>query len=211
MSTFIVVPSELTSVLSAVNLLIGSLGETAVSTIDPPPTSDVDDALLALNRADFQVQLKGWSWNKEKDLQTTLDASGRVVLPDQTLRVAAAYYTSRAVLDVVQRGAYLYDRDEHTYDFTAKGAPKIDYITRLDWEYLPEAARQYIMYKACMEFHAQKQERSILLRVTDARVADALLTLEQYEDEVAQHSTLTNNAGVETQMGGARRNRQGLS
>ena len=211
MSTFVVVPSELTSVLSAVNLLIGSLGETAVSTIDPPPTSDVDDALLALNRADFQVQLKGWSWNREVNVQTTLDGSGRVVLPDQTLRVAAAYYTSRAVLDVVQRGLYLYDRVEHTYDFTDKGAPKIDYIARLDWEYLPEAARQYIMYKACMEFHAQKQERNILLRVTDDRVADALVALEQYEDEVLRFSTLADNAGVQTQMGGARRNRQGLS
>jgi len=211
MSTFIVVPSELTSVLSAVNLLIGSLGETAVSTIDPPPTSDVDDALLALNRADFQVQLKGWSWNREVNVQTTLDGSGRVVLPDQTLRVAAAYYTSRSVLDVVQRGAYLYDREAHSYDFTTKGAPKIDYISRLDWDYLPETARQYIMYKACMEFHAQKQERNILLRVTDARVADALLTLEQYEDEVLRYSTLSDNAGVQTQMGGSRRNRQGLS
>jgi hypothetical protein len=208
MSDFIVVPSELTSVLSAVNLLINSIGETSVSTIDPPPTTDVEDALYALDRADKVVQLMGWTWNKEIAFQTSLDVQGRVVLADQTLMITGAYFTPTGYLNVVQRGAYLYDRANHTYTFQT--APLVDYTARLAWEYLPEAARTYIMYLAAQEFHAQKQERVITLQVTEKRLARALIALEQYEDQVGKFNTVTGNVGVQLGLGW-NRNRSGIS
>lgn len=214
-SDFVIVPNELTSVLSAVNVLITSLGETPLTTIDPPPTSEADQALLAVNQADLSVQTQGWKWNREFAYPLALDGDGKVALPDQTLQVVKAYWdtSSNGVApNFVQRGPYLYNMDDHTDVFEA--APTVDLVVRLGWDLLPEAARQYITRLACLDFQAGLQDRPVKFRVTEAMVKRSRATLEQHEDAISGFNAIQNNIGVQSGLhgtGGLRRNRRGLS
>lgn len=212
MSDFIIIPSTLSTVLSAVNVLVTSLGESPVSTIDPSPSSEVDQALVALNNADLQCQLKGWKWNMEVGFPLTKDTDGKVPLPDQTLMVKQAYYRPSSACDVVQRGLFLYDRENHTYVFET--APFVDCTVRLPWEYLPEAARQYITANACMVFQSSLQDRAPRYRVGANMVSEMLTMLEQHEDSIAGHNAISGNLGVQAGLhgnGSLRRNRRGQS
>lgn len=206
MADYVLVPSQLTTILDTVNSLLRSIGETPVDTLEPPPTATVEQALQCLSEADLRVQARGWFWNREENFQTTLDSLGRVVLPDQCLEMQAAYYTSEGLLNVVARGLYLYDRTNHTYTFTT--APKVDYVVRLSWDYLPQAARALIGYEACQAFQASFQDRSIVFRVTDTARLDAQTTLEQAEDRNQQNNTVTGNISVASAVNSVRRNRR---
>lgn len=206
---FIVTPAHLTDTLSAVNTMLASLGEAPVSTLSPPPTSDCQEALERLDEADLNVQSEGWSWNRETALQLSIDEDGHLPLPAMTLR-AALSAESVGTFDIVDRGGLIYDRTNHTYVFTA--APKVDLISRLDWDLLPQPARAYILYSATQRFHAGKQGASIVLRVNGDDLARARATLLQYDDEVGQQNSINGNSGVISALygqGGVRRNRSG--
>jgi hypothetical protein len=211
MPQFIVVPDQLTSILDAVNVLIGSLGEAAVTTIDPSPSTEVDNALLKLNEEDLALQSRGWAWNREYSWQTTLNEDGTVSLPANTLRCVNAFYTPGVPtgdFDIVARGGQLYDRAHHTNIFTT--APYVDLILRLPWTELPQSARGVITVEACKTFQAIQQASSIVLQVSLQDLAKRWAALEQEEDETDNHNSITGNLstlGALYGKGGMRRNR----
>lgn len=209
---FIVTPASLTTTLSAVNAMLRSLGESPVATLNPPPTSEVEEALNALDLTDLQVQSEGWSWNRETEFPLSVAGDQTVPLPDQTLRYATSLVDAES-FKVVDRGGKLYDLKNHTFLFTAGVAPKADLIVRLDWDSIPQAARGYILYVATQTFHAGKQGSQIVLNVNAQDVQRARATLEQYDDEVAQQNAIDGNPNVVNMLygiGGMRRNRGGL-
>lgn len=212
MATWLIVPAQLSTTLDAVNVLISTLGESPLESIDPPPTTEAQEALNILNEADLQVQSRGWVWNREDAFPLTLATDGTCPLPAQTLRVVNAYWQGQAddSIEVVQRGNQLYDRTNHTYTF--KAAPKVDLIVRLPWDLLPQAARTYVTLSAAQRFNARKQGSNVVLQVNAQDVRDALATLEQQEDEVAKPNTVNGNSSVVSALygvGGLRRNRAG--
>lgn len=211
MAELILNPSQLTSITSAVNLMVSTLGEALVTGVDIDTAADVDVALLVLDAMDLLVQSRGFSWNREDMMSLPLDTDSKAPLPAQTLRVARAYYGSgTGPFRVTQRGTFLYDRDNHTFIFEA--APVVDLIVRLSWDELPQVARMYITYLAVAEFHARMQERTILLQVTDRTSKLALTVLEQHEDEVGDSNSIQDNISVRSALHGnrgLRRNRTG--
>lgn len=201
---FIITEDAPTTVLSAVNAMLASIGETRVSTIDPPPTSEVSSALQKLQQADLMVQSRGWSWNTEINLPLLLDGDSKAPLPNFTLRVNAAYYTNRNVLNAIGRGEFLYDRTNHTYVFTT-GPLYVDVVARLAWDLLPQAARNFILLTAVQAFQADYQDRPIQVRVTDSMVSMAKTTLEQHEDTQTSLNSVYDNISALNALGGIRR------
>lgn len=211
---FIITPATLTTTLSAVNTMLASLGEAPISTLSPPPTSDAEEALARLNEADLDLQSAGWFWNREHDFPLSQAGDGTFSLPDQTLRmVPSASNVGAGLLDLVDRGGKLYDRTNHTFVFPSGTAIKAELIVRLDWDSLPQAARAVIVYRATQRFHAGKQGSSIVLNVNAEDVRRAVATLEQSEDDTAQHNAIRDNVNIGQMVsgvGGMRRNRGGL-
>lgn len=209
---WLVVPAQLTTTLEAVNSLISTLGEAPVTSISPPPTSEVEEALARLNEVDLEVQSRGWIWNRESAYPLPLSTDGTVPLPDQCLRVTNAYWQGQpdGVIDIVQRGPQLYDRTNHTYTF--KASPMVDMIVRLDWDATPQAHRSYVTLLACQRFHARKQASQVVLQINGQDLARAQAVAEQQEDEVAQYNSIDGNSGVVSGLyglAGMRRNRAG--
>lgn len=198
----LIVPSSLTTPLDAVNVLIRSLGEAPVNSIDPPPHMDAQDALAELASVDLEVQSRGWAWNREEDWQLSLDGDNKVPLPDMTLHMSRGK-TETQYTRIVKRGGFVYNRELRTYQFSR--APKVDLIIRMPWDDIPQAARRYITLEACQRFHAQKGPERVVLEVNAADLRRALTTLEQQEDldeglntvySTAVQSALSGNGGL---------------
>lgn len=138
----------MTTRLEVLNAMLGVNGETPVSSESSNNPAAIQASNL-LNRVDKKVQARGWWFNKEV-LTLSPNASGEIVLPQNTLSVDPIDVSS----PYAQRGKRLYDRSNATY--TINKSVKVDIVVRLDIDELPESAASYIQDKACKEYYSDE-------------------------------------------------------
>lgn len=128
-------------------------------------TSFKDEAKATeiFNTVSKQVQSEGWKFNTRKEFTIAVDSEGKLVLPGVTLRVSKSLTKANSPLDlnVSNRGSYLYDAKNNTYDFDDTNLPNgeiyVDLVEYLDREELPQSAIRYIEIKAARQLQPQKQ------------------------------------------------------
>lgn len=184
---------SLTTELDAVNTMLECISEAPVDSLDTPSFDTAQDALKKLRSVSRLVQTRGWHWNSEDRYPLYPDTSGFIFLPPNCLRVDEIYAGSWQ-RDVVNRGSRIYDKKNHTYVFSSEVAA--DIVFALDWEELPEAARQYIMMLAAREFQTTQLGSDTQYRFTQAMVDAAYLVLLDEETESGDHNMLTDSWSV---------------
>lgn len=185
-----------TSFLEAVNRVLQMMGEAPVNSLTGllGLAQQAQDTVLDVSR---KVQAEGWSFNT--DLERTLARDSL------TLEIAVGTSVSRIEidpyrypdLDAVQRGSRLYDRKNQTYQFDADVIANVTYI--LDWEELPEHARQYITIKAGRQLQEAIVGSSDLSRINLTAEAEARSLFLEEETRLSDHSMLRgdpNHVGV---------------
>lgn len=164
--------------LDAINDMLAAVFEAPVNTLEVAGIEDVAIAKRYLSAKVREVLLKGIANNTERNVTLTPDGTGKIPLPANTLRVDAEE-TDGA--DVVQRGGYLYDRVNHTYQFTR--AVVCSMVYHLEWNDLPEHVKQPILTLAARRF----QNR--ILGAADKGVYD--------EDDQIEAKALLNEADLD--------------
>lgn len=168
----------LTTELEAVNVILGTIGEAPINTLSGTLPVDVSTAVSVLKEVRRKVLGQGWYFNRDQEVQSSLDGDSNIILATNVLRAELTYADPNIVL--VQRGVRLYNAKTQTYVFTS--APKLDLTYLLDWAELPEQARQYIMHRAARIFQARQvgapeldaaATREEALALADLRRADA--------------------------------------
>jgi len=144
-----------TTKLEAVNTILSAIAQESVTAL--AATQDATDAETMLDEVSRRVQSEGWRYNSiKKDI--TAGSSGHVVLPTNTLRFdwpRKNYNDPELVLRQVAGGGDLqaYDVDEDTNTFTVGAVFKdCEIVVGLDFDELPESARQFIMISAARQF-----------------------------------------------------------
>ena len=131
--------------LSAVNDMIGLLGELPVADLeDAGPLGDA--ALRLLRHTAATLQAKGCYFNEETLTLTPDTETARIVLQGDCITVDATNKTAQ----VTQRGAYLYDLKNNTYDFS--GSVQVDYVRFIPFADLPRVAAYYFASAAALGF-----------------------------------------------------------
>tara|TARA_B100001971_G_scaffold179775_1_gene175450 strand:- start:92 stop:697 length:606 start_codon:yes stop_codon:yes gene_type:complete len=149
MSHFTTVPI---TELEAVNMLLAAVGESAVSSLETATTVDVTQAKNLLSNISREVQQKGWHFNTEWDVVLSLDSDSRIPLGTSVLSV---YSTSKLTTIRGREGSpFLYDLDNNTFTWGASINDAVT-ITLLDFEDIPQTARQYITAKASRIFQEE--------------------------------------------------------
>jgi hypothetical protein len=183
-----------TSELEAINTILSVIGESPISSLSD--ISSVADAVTAksiLSEVSRQVQTKGWHFNTEKDFELSPDTySKEIVVPSNALRVDAM--GDDREVDAVQRGSKLYDRVNHTFQFTK--SIKCDLVVLLPFDELPQAARHYITIKAARIFQSRTVGSEALYQFTAIDEKDALLDLKRNEGITGDYNILTSNPTV---------------
>jgi len=144
----------LTTKLEAVNIVLDCMGENPINTLEAG-SGKPRQAVLAerqLDNTSREIQTRGWHFNTEKKYDLVRDASDKITLASNVLKVDTEVnkYTD---IDVVQRGTTLYDKKNHTDTFTQDLEVKI--VFYLEWTQLPEAFRNWIAIRAGRKMNAR--------------------------------------------------------
>ena len=149
MSHFTTVP---VNELEAVNMLLAAVGEAAVSSLETATTVDVTQAKNLLSNINREAQQKGWHFNTEWDVVLSLDSDSRIPLGTTVLSIYSP--TKMTTIRGREGSPFLYDLSNNTFTWTTSINDAVT-ITLLDFEDIPQTARQYITTKAARIFQEE--------------------------------------------------------
>lgn len=179
-----------TSFLEAVNRVLQMMGEAPVNSLNGQYGLALQ-AQDSLNDVSRKLQSEGWSFNtdREKLLQRNASTNQIAVGPNISRVVIDAY--RYPALDIVQRGDKLYDRYNNTYVFDQD--LYVDMTIILEWEELPEHARQYITIKAGRQLQEAILGSVDLTKINLTAEMEAKALFLDEETVVNDHSMLRGN------------------
>lgn len=167
--------------------MLTTIGESPVNSISES-TADTRIAYIILGEVNRATQIRGWHWNTESDVTLTPDGTTKeITLGTDVVRVDVDERRYSNV-NVIQRGTKLYDKKNHTYQFSEPVKAEVVYLRT--FAELPEQARYYIIVRSARLF----QQRMIGDATGSAFSAEeettAFLALQNAEDETADYNIL---------------------
>ena len=179
-----------TTFLEAVNRVLQMMGEAPVNSLEGQ-FGLAEQAQDTLNDVSRKLQTEGWSFNT--DYQRTLQRDAitkEIAVGENVSRVAIDIY-DYPHLDVVQRGSKLYDRRANSYQFDADLVADVTYI--LDWDELPEHARQYITIKSGRQLQEAILGSGDLTKINLTQELEARAQFLEQETTLSEHNMLRGN------------------
>jgi hypothetical protein len=179
--------------LEAVNFMLATIGESPVSSLNESGNVDAVMASQALTKASREVQARGWHFNTEEQLTLTPTyPSNEIRLPANCVQVDSVGVDK--LIDVAQRGLKLYNRGAKTVQFTK--SLLVDMVVLLEWDQLPQAAREYIAVRAARAFHTRAVGGAETYQLTAQEEADALANLKKFDGRTRDSNFLSGSESV---------------
>ncbi len=187
--------------LSAVNSILGSIGQSPVTTLGTVTTDATNTGQEIVNtfanpqialihnllmEVTKDVQNEGWHFNKEDDVKVSPDTNGNFIIPTNYLRYDihdGLYDRNR---DVVRKNGKLYDNVLHTDVFTQDFYFDITYL--LSFNDVPPAIQRYIIARASVRAATQLVSNSDLVKLLQLEEAQTKATALEYDCEQGDHS-----------------------
>ena len=140
--------------LDAVNQILSSVGQAPVTTLNLQ-NPEVSIALNTLREINKTVQAEGWSFNIERHYKLTADATTfKIEYPSNALSIDTYKYQHFDDYNPVRRGGFLYDRNEHTYEWKDGSDPReltCDVVWYWEFSAVPPAIQAYITARAAVQ------------------------------------------------------------
>lgn len=175
-----------TTELEAVNVMLGTIGEQPVNSLDISTISEVSIASDMLYEVSREVQTRGWSFNEEDEYPLAL-SGGEIPLPINCLKVVVSGESDW----LIRRGNRLYNRTKHTYVFTAGVDCTIVFF--LPFTDLPQSMRNYITLRTARKFQVRILGSNTIEKFTEVDENQAWLTLCAEEVDQAGYSMVDQN------------------
>lgn len=179
-----------TTKLDAVNTMLSIIGEPPINSISGTTRADAQIALNILTEISREVQNAGWHFNTEKNVEFQPDVNKEINLADNVVRVDLEDENQSSTVDVVVRGSKLYNRYSRSYLFDATIKATTVYL--LEFEELPQAARQFIMIRAGRVFGDRMVGSEKHHGFTIQDEYKALGDLKEYECDTGDYSIFDN-------------------
>ena len=179
---------DLDTELSAVNSILGAIGQAPVTSLvyDNPEISFIYNLLRDAN---VDTQAEGWHFNTEKHVKYFPDSViGKIAIANDVLQMDVSEGWSTRTYDVVRRNGYLYDKIDHTYDFSTLDSIDLDVVLLVTFENLPTPFRRYITYRASTKAATQLVANPNLVKLLQGQEALARASVMEYECNQGNHS-----------------------
>ena len=112
--------------LSAVNSILGAIGQSPVTVISGNTNPEISFIYNLLRDANVDVQNEGWHFNTEKHVNYKPGTNNKITIADDILKMDVSDGWSHRLYDVVRRGGVLYDKFDHTDDWSDAATNGID-------------------------------------------------------------------------------------
>ena len=179
---------DLDTELSAVNSILGAIGQAPVTSLvyDNPEISFIYNLLRDAN---VDTQAEGWHFNTERHVKYTPDSvTGKIAIANDVLQMDVSEGWSTRTYDVVRRNGYLYDKIDHTDDFSAIESLDLDVVKLQSYEDLQVIFRRYITYRASRMAATQLVANPKLVELIAQQEALSRAALMEYECNQGNHS-----------------------
>jgi len=182
--------------LSAVNSILGAIGQSPISVLKDPVTGVVTNAnpeisfiYNLLRDSNVDVQTEGWHFNTEKHVTFTPDATtGKIIIGSDILKMDVTDGWSVRKYDVVKRNGKLYDKFDHTDDWSDVTEILLDVTYLIPFEDLPTPFQRYITYRAGRVAATQLVSNPQLVQLLAQNEAFSRAALLEYECNQGNHS-----------------------
>ena len=179
---------DLDTELSAVNSILGAIGQAPVTSLvfDNPEISFIFNLLRDAN---VDTQAEGWHFNTERHVKYTPDSvTGKIAIANDVLQLDVSEGWSRRTYDVVKRSGYLYDKIDHTDDFSTIDSIDLDVVKMYNYEDLPTVFKRYITYRASRQAATQLVANPNLAKLITQQESLARAAIMEYECNQGNHS-----------------------
>lgn len=167
--------------LEAVNAMLSAAGEAPVASLTTQAGVDSTMADQILTETERAVQAIGWYFNT-RERTFPPDTTGFIQLPGNVIRIDTNDY---GLKHLTIRSGKLFDMKNGTDVFDADVTA--DFVELLDWEDLPETARQYIIKKAARIFVDRFVADPSMARLARQDEAETLSTLQREEMQTGNY------------------------
>lgn len=174
--------------LEAINLMLSTIGEAPVNSLESTGLSDVAVARSILLEVSREVQDDGWTFNQEDEVELAISIDGFIYIPSNALRVEPMDYED---VDVTIRGDRLYDRRNHTYVFTTPIKFQITYL--LEYTDLPQAARYFIAIRASRKFQRRILTAEVVEKFTENDELEAKANLQDQDTSAGDYNMINDS------------------
>jgi len=184
--------------LSAVNAILGAIGQSPISQLKDPSTGVIANAnpeiqfiYNLLRDANVDTQSEGWHFNRERHVTFSKDTNNKIAISDDIVKIDLPDNWSRRHYNFVRRSGYLYDKITHTDTFTDMGTTiELDVIRLYNYEDLPPVFKRYITYRASRMAATQLVANPQLVQLLGSQEALSRASLMEYECNQGNHSMM---------------------
>ena len=177
--------TDLDTELSAVNTILGSIGQSPLTTLNFQ-NPEVSFIYNLLTEANVDIQSEGWAFNKEEHITVSPDANGFINIPSDVLQYDMHDGVQDKSQRVVRRNGRLYDKVDHTDVFTKD--MKVDAIYLYKFEDIPQPFKRLIVYTAASRAATQLVSNPQLVQMLQSKLAYARAVCMEYECNQGDHS-----------------------
>ena len=174
--------------LSAVNSILGSIGQSPLTTLNFE-NPEISLIYNLLRDANVDTQAEGWHFNTEKHVKYTPDSvTHKITIGNDILSMDLHDNQARRPYDFVRRNGFLYDKIDHTDEFADVDSIDLDVVKLYSFEDLPIIFRRYIVYRASRVAATKLVSNPELVKLLAQQEALARAALMEYECKQGDHS-----------------------
>ena len=174
--------------LSAVNAILGAIGQSPVTSIDQT-NPEIGFIYNILRDSNVDLQAEGWHFNTERHVEYTPDSiTGKIAIGNDILKMDTTDGWVDRKIDVVKRNGFLYDKQNHSDDFSDYTAIELDIVKLLSYSDLPEVFKRYIIYRSSVRAATQLVGNPQLASLLGQQEAQARAAIMEYECNQGNHT-----------------------
>lgn len=175
----------MTTKLEAINTMLSCIGQAPLNSLSGTKSYFTISAEKILNDEIKRIQLQGWDFNSEDNYPLVPNTDNEIVVPSNLIMInMPSYYKNRYVV----RNGKLYDKQEHT--FKINKTLKASVVFCLEFEELPEVAREYAKMSAAYRFVKRELGSEKACAYTQEDLSEARIALEQHELEIGDYTMI---------------------
>ena len=192
--------------LSAVNAILGAIGQSPVTSLGNTSsttttsggatvtTNSYENPEVAfiynlLRDSNVDIQSEGWHFNTEKHVEYKPNSTtNKIAVGNDVLKMDVTDGWTLKHYDVVKRNGFLYDKYDHTDDWSDVTEIYLDIIRLISYEDLPEVFKRYVIHKASTRAATQLVGNPQLARLLAQQEAFGRASCLEYDCTQGNHS-----------------------
>ena len=187
------IPVSTDTDLSAVNSILGSIGQAPITTLthnppDPDPllNPEISFVVNILKEVNKDVQSTGWHFNTQYNVKRSPDSNKHFVIPTNAIAYDLSDGQFDRTKDITRRDGKLFDLIADTDEF--EGTHYFDIITLYNFEDVPPVIQRYIIARAAVKAAVQLVSNSDLVKLLKLEEEQTKANALNYETEQGDNS-----------------------